>query len=144
MAFPRDSGYARYRFPRIRARQLAEARDSVSSQSLSERLLEVSEPKKMRYALVEEISGLGPKQSSMFLRNVGITNELSILDTHVLRFMYIQKLLPSFDKAKVNSLSAYEQIETIMVAYAEMLGYPVGFLDLAIWATMRAAGEMNI
>ncbi|HJZ04789.1 MAG TPA: hypothetical protein VJ327_02915 [Patescibacteria group bacterium] len=140
----RDSGIGRYRFPRVRAYQLAEARDSISTQPLVERLTGGTEPKKIRYKLVAEISGLGPKQSSMFLRNIGITNDLSILDTHVLRFMFIQKLLPSFNQNRISSISAYEQVESVMTSYANTLGYPVGCLDRAIWATMRAARELKI
>jgi len=97
----------------------------------------------MRQSLVTEISGVGPKQASMFLRNTGKSYDLAILDTHVLRFMDMQNLL-SINQRNISTVTAYERTERVFVDYADRLGYPVGYLDWAIWATMRAAKELGI
>ncbi len=132
-----------YRFPKARSQQLAKARDAIAEKSLSERLSKFSDPKRVRKELVKDISGLGPKQASMFLRNIGRCYDLAILDTHVLRFMDVKNLL-CLNKTKINTVKAYERAERIAVNYAKELGYPVGYMDWAIWATMRAAKELGI
>ena len=133
----------RYRFPQSRARQLAKARDAIAARTLTERLSSSCGPQNIRRQLIADIAGIGPKQASMFLRNTGISYDLAILDTHVLHYLHIKKIL-SGDQVKVSTLSAYEKIESTVIQYADSLGYPVGYLDLAIWATMRAAWELSI
>lgn len=133
----------RYRFPKARANQISRARNSLAERSLSERLFKSFDAKKMRQSLVTEISGVGPKQASMFLRNTGKSYDLAILDTHVLRFMDMQNLL-SINQRNISTVTAYERTERVFVDYADRLGYPVGYLDWAIWATMRAARELGI
>lgn len=132
-----------YRFPKARAYQLVKARNAISKQPLSERLFNKSEPKHIRQKMIEDIAGIGPKQASMFLRNTGISYNLAILDTHVLRFMNMQNIL-RIEHLSIGTLSAYERTESVVKNYANSLGYPVGYLDLAIWATMRAARELGI
>lgn len=132
-----------YRFPKARSQQLAKARDAIAERSLLERLSKFSDPKRVRKQLVKDISGLGPKQASMFLRNIGRCYDLAILDTHVLRFMDVKNLL-FLKKTKINTVKAYERTERIVVNYANELGYPAGYMDWAIWVTMRAARELGI
>ena len=69
-----------YRFPKIRAFQLNKARNAIVNKSLLVMICNGEEPKDIRKYLVNEFSGLGPKQASMFLRNIGISNDLAILD----------------------------------------------------------------
>lgn len=131
-----------YRFPKIRAKQLAQVRDTLARVPLSTRLVDGPAPSALRKGLIEEIPGLGPKQASMFLRNIGRSYDLAILDTHVLRFIDMQGLLP-LAEARINTVKGYEAAERIVVEYAGTLGYPVGYLDWAIWATMKAARELT-
>ncbi len=131
-----------YRFPKIRSKQISKTRDKISERSISERIYDFKNPKKLREVLVFEISGLGPKQASMFLRNIGISYDLAILDTHVLNYMDLKNLL-CLKKAKVNTIKNYEKSEKIVNKYAKEIGYPVGFMDWALWATMRAARELG-
>lgn len=135
--------YRSYRFPRSRASQLAKARDAIVARTLTERVYCGNKPLIIRRHLIADIAGMGPKQASMFLRNSGISYDLAILDTHVLHYLYIKKIL-SLEQLKVSTLSTYEKVESIVIQYAESLGCLVGHLDLAIWATMRAAKELNI
>jgi len=132
-----------YRFPKIRSQQLAKARDAIAEKSLTKRLSTFSDPKNNRKQLVKDISGIGPKQASMFLRNIGWCYNLAILDTHVLRYMDLKKLL-CLKKTEINTVKGYEHTESVVVNYAKELGYPAGYMDWAIWATMRAASELGI
>lgn len=132
-----------YRFPHVRAHQIAQTRNTFCRKSIKELLFKSTEPKKIRRNLVDEISGLGPKQASMFMRNIGLSYDLAILDSHVLNFLKMQNSLYD-DNLRISSIAAYERIENIAIDYAESLGYPVGFLDWAIWATMKAVKEINL
>jgi N-glycosylase/DNA lyase len=128
----------RYRFPRVRARQLEETRKALMRvngglPALIDSSIEVLEA---RRRLVREVSGFGPKQASMFLRNVGRSYDLAILDSHVLRFGRATGVLSG--KAPT-SLRQYEQLENSFRQYAETTGYSVGCVDSAVWITMQAA-----
>lgn len=133
----------RYRFFRARTLQLTRAREALAQVSLVARLGNNEIPRRLRQSLVADISGLGPKQASMFLRNIGMSYDLAILDTHVLRFMDMQDLMP-MDQARIGTMSGYEKAERVVVNYADTLGYPAGYLDWAIWATMKAARELDL
>ncbi len=133
----------RYRFPRARTTQLTQARDAIAQVPLAARLANNEPPRCLRQTLVGDIPGLGPKQASMFLRNIGRSYDLAILDTHVLRFMDMQALLP-MDQAHTGTLAGYERVERVVVNYAATLRCPVGYLDWAIWATMKAARELGL
>lgn len=139
--YPYQSGA--YRFPKARANQIAKTRNTIAQRSFYKLFFESSEPKEIRRRLVLEISGLGPKQASMFLRNIGLSYDLAILDTHVLNFLKMQNIL-SYNHLKISTLAAYERTENVVINYSKSLGYPVGYLDWAIWATMKAVKEMNL
>lgn len=132
-----------YRFPKARSKQLAQVRNALARTSLHVRLKDGRAAKHLRKNLVADIPGLGPKQASMFLRNIGNSYDLAILDTHVLRFMDMQDLLP-IEHARIGTVTGYERAERIVIDYAETLGYPAGYLDWAIWATMKAAREIGL
>ena len=132
-----------YRFSKTRSKQLAQVRNALARVPLSIRLECGKVAKHLRKSLIADMPGLGPKQASMFLRNIGISYDLAILDTHVLRFMDMQELLP-IEQAHIGTVTGYERAEGIAIDYAESLGYPAGYLDWAIWATMKAAREIGL
>lgn len=133
----------RHRFWRTRAAQLTEARGALVQKRLTARLAQCWDPRRLRETLVADIPGLGPKQASMFLRDIGLSYDLAILDTHVLRFMYMHDLMP-VQQARTSTLAGYERAEQVVLEYAESLGTPAGYLDWAIWATMKAAREVGL
>jgi len=131
------------RFARNRTDQLTRIRDAFSRVPLSARLLNCEHPQHLRRLLVADLPGVGPKQASMFLRNIGMSYDLAILDTHVLGFMSLQDGL-QVNVTQVRTLPSYERTERILVHYADTVGFPVGYLDWAIWATMKAARELRL
>lgn len=83
--------------------------------------------------------GLGMKEASHFLRNIGYGTELSILDVHVLTLMMEFGILPKRfcdgDRIKRPSTpSAYHEIEDIFISWAEDLDIPPAHLDLVLWS----------
>lgn len=135
----------RYRFPASRAKQLAAAHFAVHRHdaSLSTLLAGFADASEARRWLVNNVPGAGPKQASMFLRNVGVTYSLAILDRHVLRYM---SALGISDHAQpfVSGLSTYLRLEQTLREHAKHIGYDVGLLDWAIWIVMRADKEPNM
>lgn len=134
----------RYRFPVIRADQLARGWGVIRREygSLASVLAGDANAAASRTWLVANVPGLGPKQASMFLRNAGASYELAVLDRHVLNYMSALGLCDPGAKA-MTSLSAYERNEASLRRYAEEIGYSVGLVDWAIWIVMRAAGELS-
>lgn len=128
----------RYRFPNVRAKQITDIHSKIDElgSSLKKIVYCNVSPKEIRNLLINEFPGIGPKQASMFLRNAGVTYELAILDKHVMDYMSVVKLSGKSKNIKRND---YYKIENKLTKYASKLGYPVGFVDWAIWIVMRVA-----
>jgi N-glycosylase/DNA lyase len=133
-----------YRFPAVRARQLAASRAEVTrfAGNLQPLVLSFGDGALARAWFVAHLPGIGPKQASMFLRNSGVSYDLAILDRHVLDYMTslsIQKELKPFR----SNLVQYCRYEARLRLYANEMGFPVGLLDWAIWIVMRVASRKN-
>ncbi len=82
-----------------------------------------------RERLADEIYGIGMKEASHFLRNVGYF-DLAIVDKHVMRFSINAGLVRPF---KSLTKSRYLEIESRLKELAKQFNMPVGVLDLFIW-----------
>jgi N-glycosylase/DNA lyase len=80
--------------------------------------------------------GLGPKQASMFLRNIGYYADFAVLDKHVIEYMKIMGLM-SVTQSNFSNIVSYLKVETKLKLYAESFNLNLLHLDLAIWTTMR-------
>ncbi|KAB2881554.1 hypothetical protein F9K33_00410 [bacterium] len=89
-----------------------------------------------RKKIIDCCCGLGPKQASMFLRNIGYYSEFAVLDKHVFNFMKITGLTYN-SLTSVATLSKYEELENKLRSYATTYNVALLHLDLAIWVTMR-------
>lgn len=130
----------KYRFPSAKAAQLAKTHQCIhnKAKSVSNLLEGFESADKARQWLVDFVPGLGPKQASMFLRNVGFSYEFAVLDRHVLRYMELMGLLGEVS-GSVHSMSSYLKTEASLRSHAEYAKCPVGILDWAIWIVMRVA-----
>lgn len=89
-----------------------------------------------RNEIIKHSCGLGPKQASMFLRNIGYHSEFAVLDKHVISYMKLMGLVSSCPL--YSSISSYQKIERILRSYAALNKMSLLHLDLGIWTTMRA------
>lgn len=80
--------------------------------------------------LVQNIKGLGMKEASHFLRNTG-TQNLAILDRHILRVMHEHKLIDSIPKSI--TINTYLNIEDKFIKLAKKLNMSPAKLDLFMW-----------
>ena len=130
----------RYPYPRQRA---ARIRGSVAEiygkrQSIRGLLRKADGPHAARRELAERIPGIGPKQASMFLRNVGYPGEFAVLDAHVLTYMQWNALLPEAEP-RVQTIREYEHVESVFLDHVHGLGACPGKFDVAVWVVMRVA-----
>ncbi len=84
-----------------------------------------------REFLVKHIKGIGYKEASHFLRNIGY-RDLCIVDRHVINLMHELKV---FDSNNTPSTSKkYIEMEQKIKAYAKKYNYDVDELDLVLWS----------
>ncbi len=132
---------AGYRFPALRSRHIAASATAIygESKTLHDILASYPDPVKARRGLVDLCPGVGAKQASLFLRNVGY-HDLAVLDRHVLTYLRHRQLVTERNVA-VSSMERYEFLERIVVNAAAELGLTVADFDLAVWITVRAIRE---
>ncbi len=140
LAVEADGRRQRYRFPYSRARYIRQTLEAIRAQggSLLALLATADDAFTVRRRIVALATGVGPKQASLFLRNIGYDTDLAVLDAHVLRYMVRMKMVPA-QSAKVHALARYERIEEVFRAHAVSLGFPAGLFDAAVWVVMRVA-----
>ena len=125
------------RFHNTKSKRITEARKTFSNSAnldVKEKLVcDCShDPYEMRNWLVENVNGMGMKEASHFLRNVGFYNELSILDRHILKNLYSHGAIDEIPKTI--SPKQYLEIETRMKSFAKKAGVPFPELDLLFWS----------
>jgi len=123
------------RFNENKSNYIIEARKMFSDGNKLnvKKLFESSEdPFKLRVWLAENVNGMGMKEASHFLRNIGIGNGLAILDVHILKNLKRYGVIG--DLPKNLSKKKYLEIENKMIKFAEDVGIPIGELDLLLWS----------
>jgi N-glycosylase/DNA lyase len=126
----RRLGELGHRYPRARARYIVEARRFYGALM---RKLELRDAKAIREWLVENVKGIGYKEASHFLRNVGF-KDVAIIDRHVLRFLREKGLIGEIPRSL--GRERYLELERLLSAIADKLGISAGELDLYIWYRM--------
>jgi len=86
-------------------------------------------PFEAREWLVRNVKGIGYKEASHFLRNVGYF-DFAILDRHVLGILRKYRIV---ELLKTLTRNRYLEIERKLRGIAEELGMKVGELDLYLW-----------
>ena len=116
-----------HRFPNTRAKYIVESR--LKMDELFKLLKEVDDELVLRNWLVKSIKGLGMKESSHFLRNIGFQN-LAIIDFHIIDILVKYRLI---EKPKNLSPKKYLEIENVLRKIANETGLKLGKLDLYLW-----------
>jgi len=131
----------RVRFHHHKAHYLAEARRTFTGKdglSVREALAPFSNPQDRREWLVDHVLGLGYKEASHFLRNVGAGEGLAILDRHILRSLLrygiLLRPLPTLTPKR------YLRVEAKMQQFAKGVAIPIDELDLLWWS--EGTGEI--
>jgi len=93
---------------------------------------------KAREWLVKNVLGMGYKEASHFLRNIGLGEDLAILDRHILKNLRLLGVID--DIPSTLSRRTYIEIESKMRAFSGSAGIQMGQLDLLLWC--KEAGEI--
>jgi N-glycosylase/DNA lyase len=123
------------RFPENKSRYIVEARglftDPGGNLRIKERLHH-SDPLVLREWLVKNIRGLGYKEAGHFLRNIGMGDNLAILDRHILRNMVRYGIIREVPKSLTRK--RYLEIEEALRGFSRRVGIPMAELDLLFWS----------
>lgn len=125
-----------HRYPKVRAKYIAEARrykDSLKSILDSfdvDRDLNVKQTVSLpREWVVKNVKGIGYKEASHFLRNIGYKN-LAIIDFHIIDLLVRHKLI---ERPKTLTKRRYIAIEGVLSTIAERSDLNLAELDLYLW-----------
>jgi len=118
-----------HRFAVRRAEYIVEARKLAPD--LKRTIEGFSNARDARKWLVENVKGLGWKESSHFLRNVGYF-DVAILDRHIVSNMREHGLIQD-DGKKGLTKRRYLEYERLLEYVAERVGMTLGEMDLYLW-----------
>jgi N-glycosylase/DNA lyase len=86
---------------------------------------------KAREFLVKNVKGIGYKEASHYLRNIGYRN-LCIIDRHVINLMHELRVFS--DAKNPSTPKKYLEMEQKIKDYAKKYNYDVDELDLVLWS----------
>lgn len=116
----------KYRFYNVRSNFIVQARWIIDELP---GLLRSNKRDEVREYLVENVKGIGYKEASHFLRNVGIFN-FAILDKHIMRMLSEEY---KFQVPKAVLRKDYYKNEKIVAALSEKVSLEPGIFDLYMW-----------
>ena len=118
------------RFHNTKAKRLLAIRDGFGELLPHLRNRKLS-PEAKREIVLEQVNGLGMKEASHFLRNIGVRG-LAILDRHILRHLLRLEVI---DKIPASlTTNRYLDIEARWKHFAEEIGISLDELDLLFWS----------
>lgn len=120
----RDLGH---RYPNVRARYIVGAREYKDSmKAILKALVDGNE---LREWFVKNIKGIGFKEASHFLRNIGYT-DFAIIDFHIIDVLVRYGIIV---RPKTLTKSRYLKIEGLLKEIARVSGLNLAELDLYLW-----------
>lgn len=115
-----------HRFPNMRASYISESRNC---KDMLKRVVESLKNDELREWLVKNVKGIGYKETSHFLRNIGF-DDFAIIDFHIIDILAKYDLI---EKPKVLTRKKYLEIEKILKKIAEKSDLNLAELDLYLW-----------
>lgn len=129
------------RFHNNKAKYIVKARKQFLESdkiSLKSKLTEFNNIFVTRDWFVKNVSGMGYKEASHFLRNIGLGNEIAILDRHILKNLNFAQVIKEIPAAL--SPKKYLEIENEMRLFSNKIDIPLSHLDFVLW--YKEAGEI--
>lgn len=127
-----DGRIIRYRFPNQRAARIAECRKHVKEIDI-----EAVSPKELREALLG-IDGIGPKTASWIVRNCSGSDEVAIIDVHLIRACQHMRLFP----AELSLPRDYAALEEQFLHFSRAIDVRPSVLDAVMWSEVRRARHL--
>ena len=122
------------RFKATKAQYIVEARRKFVVNGeirLKSRLCGFNDVSDARDWLVREVRGIGYKEASHLLRNIGLGTDLAILDRHILKNL---KLLGVIEETPASlSRRRYLELERALKHFSERIHIPLSHMDFVLW-----------
>ena len=115
-----------HRYPNTRAKYIS---DSVENKDSLKDIINSSNDEDLREWIVKNIRGLGYKETSHFLRNIGFDN-YAIIDFHIIDILVNHNLIK---RPKNLSKIKYLEIENTLRDLAKKTNLTLAELDLYLW-----------
>lgn len=122
------------RFKNHKAEYIVESRQLFfkdGKSNLREFLNSIKDEKKLREELVKKIKGFGLKEASHFLRNIGLSKNLAIIDRHILKCALKYKIIKKIPKTI--SKKTYLKIEKKLIDFSQKINISINELDFLFW-----------
>ncbi len=125
-----------HRYPNARPVYIVHTREYLKSEhnfKIKDLLKSFQDPLQRRdfFAKNKNIKGIGYKESSHFLRNIGFSG-YAILDKHILTTLYELEIIKS--PKPPTTRDKYLETENKLKEFADNLGIPIDELDLLLWS----------
>jgi len=123
-----------YRFINLRPAYIVHTRDHFNNSfnfKLKDKINSFKNMHERRDYFVENVKGLGMKEASHFLRNIGFKG-YAILDKHIINSLHEFGVIETNNKPK--NAKEYLEIEKKLIDFSKQIGIDVDELDLLLWS----------
>ena len=123
------------RFGDSKAKYIVEARHLFTKDGklyLKSHLSSFANLFELREWMAENVKGLGYKEASHFLRNIGLGEEFAILDRHILRNLKRMEVISEVPASITKK--RYLEIEEKLRRFSRDIRIPLADLDLLFWS----------
>ncbi len=117
-----------HRFPNTRAKYIIEAREHINN---LRKIIKGKDELEIREWFVQNVKGLGYKEASHFLRNIGFEN-FAIVDFHIVDLLVRNGFMEN-PRTKSFTRNKYLEIEKILERIAKKSNLTLAELDLYLW-----------
>lgn len=135
----KELNYVRFKYKKakfiINARKLFANNRKISIRSMIKQFKNISDTREW---LVNNVKGIGLKEASHFLRNIGFGKNLAILDRHILKNMKLYGVIKEIPDSLTKQ--RYYEIENKIREFSRMVNIPMANLDLLLWC--KQTGEV--
>lgn len=124
----------RYRFPNQRAKRLAGICNTLSGQDFAD-----LDGPRLRNKLLA-IEGVGPKTASWIVRNCTGSDEVAILDVHLIRACQQMQVFPS----ALSLPRDYLELEARFIQFSDAIRVRPSVLDGVMWTEARRSRSLTV
>ena len=115
-----------HRFPNTRAEYIQESKNCKDSLN---KIIQFHDRNKLHEWIINNVKGLGYKEASHFLRNIGL-DDYAIIDYHIIDILVEHDLI---EKPKTITRKKYIEIENLLKQIAKKTNLSLAELDLYLW-----------
>lgn len=133
----KNNNVARYRFPHRGASAIHSSLLTLERYGNSFSSFIAADAISSRDNVVKAFKGVGLKQASLLLRNIFASFDCCVVDTHIVKFLYLIGAVPKEFLGTTMTRRRYFSIEVIFKSISSYIGLPLALLDHAVWRCMR-------